>query len=589
MGSLGPYVYSPLEAPRQQIRLLNLLPGNPHDEITCKLQVFTLSDKPRYEALSYVWGDPKVTLAIVVDNHSLQVTTNLHSALQHLCQPLESRWVWIDAICINQIDVAEKNHQVNLMREIYRGAVQGLIWLGDFKFEGLTAVEAEGAFGSIRMIASDCHEVRAALAQPGESTLLARSSFALECAMRNPWWSRIWTIQEVVLPPSATVLWGSVSTSWDSFEKAAEVLARDRDNGSTYISRLPLILQGHHFTGPVIGINYMRKTYDQARLDILWRFRYRVASNPRDKIFGLLGLMPDSSPSKLGEPDYALDTADLYQRVALDLIESNNSLACMIGRRGEPRVCQALPSWAMDWVRPLDPRQRTSRYWDHAFRYQWYCCDNGMAVTMHTHDGTSSISLDGTYMDTIQVIGQATMMNETVVDEDLSVDDLRATITRWHQVASSCQPSNGVHIGGGTWQDAFWRTLIGNLITDDSQPRRKANPADYQSFTAFCDPSNAQAKSSEVYDSLRSFLVNQNFIITRRGHMGIGPRDLEVGDEIWVLFGSRVPFVLRPIAACQAKNSLVSFNLVGDCYVHGCMEGEAMAGLKGGKQTVLLY
>ncbi|KAL9075877.1 MAG: hypothetical protein Q9161_001270 [Pseudevernia consocians] len=587
MRSLGPYIYSRLEAPRQHIRLVDLLPGNSQDEITCELQVVALSDKPRFEALSYVWGDPEVTLPIVVGSHSLHVTTNLHSALQHLRQPLEPRWFWIDAICINQADIAEKTHQVNLMKEIYRGAVQGLVWLGDFVFEGLTEVEAEGAFGSIRMIASDCHEVKTPPAQPGESTLLAQSGCALECAMRlvvphmDNSGSRSSSLDYYFM--------GSVSTSWDSFEKAAEILARDRDNGSTYISELPSILQGHHFTGPVMGIKYMRENYDQARLDIVWRFRYRVASDPRDKVFGLFGLMPDASPSKLRESDYALDTANLYQRVAIDCVESNNGLACMIGRRGEPRVCQALPSWAVDWVRPLDPRQRSSRYWDHAFRYQWFCCDNGMAVSMHTHDGTSSISLDGIHMDTIKVMGQATIMNETVVDEDLSVEDLRATITRWHKVASSCQPSDGMYVGGGTWHDAFWRTLIGDLITDDSQPRRKANLEDHQSFTAFCDLRNAEPKSSEVYDSLRSFLVNQSFIVTQRGHMGIGPRDLEVGDEVWVLFGSRVPFVLRPIAACQTKNSPVTFTLVGDCYVHGCMEGEAMVGLKGEKKTVLLY
>ena len=535
------------------------------------------------------WGDQKATLPIVVDNQSLQVTTNLHSALQHLRQPLESRWVWIDAICINQRDVVEKSHQVNLMRAIYRGAVEGLIWLGDFRLEGLTAAEAEGAFISIRMIASNCHKIKASPAQPGESTLLTRSSSALECAMRNPWWSRIWTVQEAVLPPSTTVLWGSVSTSWNSFEKATEILALDRDNGSTYISGLPFILQGHHFTGPVFGIKYMREHYDQAPLDILWRFRCRAASDPRDKIFGLLGLMPDSFPSKLRESDYGLDTAHLYQRFAIDCIESNNSLACMIGRRGEPRVCQALPSWAVDWISPLDPRQRTSRYWDHAFRYQWYCCDNGMDVSMHMHHGTSSISLDGIYMDTIKVIGQATIMKENVLDADLSVEDLRVTITRWHQVASSCQPSNGMYIGGGTWQDAFWRTLIGDLITSDGQPRRKANLADYPSFTAFCDSSNIEPKSSEVYDSLRSFLVNQSFIVTQRGYMGIGPRDLEVGDEVWLLFGSRVPFVLRRAAACQTNNSTLIYTLVGDCYVHGCMEGEAMAGFEKEKETVLLY
>ena len=585
MGIPVPCIYAPLETSRQHIRLVKLQPGVLQDDIFCNLRTVNLSEQPRFEALSYVWGDPEITLPIVVDSYTIKVTTNLYSALQHLRQPSEPRWVWIDAICINQNDVREKTHQVNLMREIYRSAAQGLVWLGDFQLEGLTEVQAEDAFNIIRMIASSSYEINSLLAQPDDTALFEQSSLALQCMMRNPWWSRIWTAQEVVFPPWTTVIWGSVTIPWSSFEKAAAILARHRENGVAYVSKLPFALQGHQFTGPVHGIMYMRKSHDQEPLDIFWRFRYRVASDPRDKIF----FMPASLTGRLQASDYALDTAELYKRVTLDYIESNKSLVCMIGRRGETHVCQNVPSWAIDWVRPPDLRQQTSRYWDHAFRYPWFCCDNELALSMHRQHGNSSISLDGIYIDTITILGQATFLKEDTVDNDLSVEDLRATIKHWLQIANPCQPSDGMYIGGGTWQDAFWRTLIGDLITSDAQPQRKAEPADHESFIAFCNPDSPDPESSDLYDSLRSFLINQSLVITQQGYMGIGPWNSEVGDELWVLFGGRVPFVLRPYTTCDLNESLKSYTLVGDCYVHGCMQGQLMTRLKDRTQTAFLY
>src|SRR5271163_1637938 len=96
----GPYPYQVLDAEQRQIRVLTLLPGNWHDPISCELEVVSLNDDPAYFALSYVWGDPKVTLPIYLHKHALQVTSNLENALRRLRGPIKPMVIWIDALCM---------------------------------------------------------------------------------------------------------------------------------------------------------------------------------------------------------------------------------------------------------------------------------------------------------------------------------------------------------------------------------------------------------------------------------------------------------------------------------------------------------
>jgi predicted AAA+ superfamily ATPase len=109
------------------IRLLTILRGARGSLIRSSLAVASLDDDLHYEALSYTWGDPTVERAINVnENHSLKVTANLETALQYLRCPDKERVLWIDAICINQDDNAEKSNQVQLMSGIIGRALNVL-------------------------------------------------------------------------------------------------------------------------------------------------------------------------------------------------------------------------------------------------------------------------------------------------------------------------------------------------------------------------------------------------------------------------------------------------------------------------------
>ncbi|KAF1817380.1 heterokaryon incompatibility, partial [Eremomyces bilateralis CBS 781.70] len=83
-----------------------------------------------YEAISYVWGAAEHSTKVIVNNERVKVRQNLHLALQSLRYQDSARTVWVDAICINQNNNKERSHQVDLMRNIYQGADQVVVWLG---------------------------------------------------------------------------------------------------------------------------------------------------------------------------------------------------------------------------------------------------------------------------------------------------------------------------------------------------------------------------------------------------------------------------------------------------------------------------
>jgi ankyrin repeat protein len=92
------YSGASLDRTRHEIRLLKILPGNEDDPIRCTLSRAVLDEQPEYEALSYVWGDPKHRRKILVDGRKTKVTINLEVALRHLRNPNTPRTVWIDAL-----------------------------------------------------------------------------------------------------------------------------------------------------------------------------------------------------------------------------------------------------------------------------------------------------------------------------------------------------------------------------------------------------------------------------------------------------------------------------------------------------------
>jgi hypothetical protein len=182
----APYKGQEFDDAKRQILLLHLAKGTTrHAPIVCDTTVVSLNDGNPYIALSYCWGETKEgDEAMITFNQSpnFPIGGNLEDALCHIRSTNETVTLWVDALCINQENHNEKNHQVQIMREIYRNSEQTCIWLGK------AADDSDLAMDIIANLDGDN------LDSPYNS-IDASGLKALEKLQKRPYWTRIWVVQ----------------------------------------------------------------------------------------------------------------------------------------------------------------------------------------------------------------------------------------------------------------------------------------------------------------------------------------------------------------------------------------------------------
>jgi len=199
--------YTPLSAAAAEIRLLDLVPGEFNTPISCILRIVSLDDEPKFEALSYVWGEEKSKNPITVDGRPTEITANLEAALRALRHTDTLRTLWIDAICINQEDVGEKNIQLPLMGKIYTGASRVLAWMGPSNPDIELTISWFQTY--VWKEHTEASQFWLNLDEAAKSDL--KATLAKECAIyraskgyadiwTSPYWARMWTCQEYSLP-----------------------------------------------------------------------------------------------------------------------------------------------------------------------------------------------------------------------------------------------------------------------------------------------------------------------------------------------------------------------------------------------------
>jgi predicted nucleic acid-binding protein len=130
MATITNYNYTRLAVPNE-IRLVQILPGETSSPMLCEILHTSLGSHASYEALSYTWGNLDSSLTIRVNSSALVVSRNLYEALQRLRLSSKMRTIWIDAISINQADIAERSQQVGVMRNNFSHAFNVVVWLGE--------------------------------------------------------------------------------------------------------------------------------------------------------------------------------------------------------------------------------------------------------------------------------------------------------------------------------------------------------------------------------------------------------------------------------------------------------------------------
>ncbi|KAK3340003.1 heterokaryon incompatibility protein-domain-containing protein [Lasiosphaeria hispida] len=303
------------------------------------------------------------------------VTLNLRTALLNIRQPGQPCTLWVDAVCIDQANVLERSHQVSIMAGIYRNATRTIVWLGDsrppFTKKAYAIVEALAAEATSRQYAGAEATLNGlSLSLLGTKRIESpsfdrfRDDFSVLHLACAGWWFRTWTVQEILLASQAVVMTGTFTMDWDQF-------CAGIDYGLAIGIWNPVMLGivVDPVVIPYLSMSALRKQRRspssrppscgpsavipaQALLELLTRCRFRQASDPRDKVYALLGLEDgedqDTQVSALGiEPDYRRSETEVYCHTARHLLLHSADLN-MLGA-STATTNQTLPSWVPDW------------------------------------------------------------------------------------------------------------------------------------------------------------------------------------------------------------------------------------------------
>lgn len=272
-----------------EIRLVKIRPGYEHDEVRCHIHHFDYSKAPPFIALSYRWGTAAERIPIQIGTQMFDVMSNAWWALHYLRRYYLESYIWLDAICINQTNYSEKNLQVECMGNIFSKAKEVVCWLG---------LEDEGtktAFDSLR-----CAETYRGPTW-GFQQRVERSSSALWRLLQRDYWSRLWIVQEIVLARNLTLMCGKHLLSWNFLEMFISNVKANRDHilmrPLRGIENLPVATlvahrrREHRTRGSERDWRLPRKTL----LYLLSDYRDCGCLDPRDKIYGLVGLFNDQA------------------------------------------------------------------------------------------------------------------------------------------------------------------------------------------------------------------------------------------------------------------------------------------------------
>jgi hypothetical protein len=375
-------VHAELDMKREEFRIMELISWEDADKpVECRLHTFSFADSPPFTALSYVWGNPKVTKPIVVDGQKIQVTANLETALRHTPKHWASRFpnrdrhslrIWADAVCINQANAKEKSHQVQLMRKIYAQAELDIGWLGvgDERMKLAMDTIITSAYAINHIASKDFSWLQ-------RFPNLCRYNETNAIETHKPWdavrdfldldfWYRAWIFQELTL--SKTVILASSVKSCDFadiFTVCNWFSVLNSHFRKNPIPTKPIYLGDPEWRmliddvklGNQSTINLITwardelvANYQYAKFDKRWRLQslafHFKATNPLDYIYAFLGV--SEVPIK---PDYTKDIGEVYCQCmkAWLLYENNLNFLCSAGLNRYGQNSRGLPSWVPDW------------------------------------------------------------------------------------------------------------------------------------------------------------------------------------------------------------------------------------------------
>jgi tetratricopeptide (TPR) repeat protein len=640
-------LYTPLPS-KTSIRLLHLQRGRDGSEIRCKLKIHELNAAPSYEALSYVWGNPEPPEPIYLNDTRVNVRPNLFAALRRLLpvyvtcsygkadesDALHTRYkflrrddywsradspteraVWADAICINQEDTEEKSEQVKLMALIYSRASQVVIWLGSDEGDTVNALPIIATtLDDYKTSTKEDYPLPFRLfpyeAPPGYPNFGDEKWFSLARFFDKEWFERIWVIQEAALASFAVVFLGKFQLEWDAIGDAALWLYHNQfpDAAYRYLGKTGQWQQ------PELGRSIFRMTR-AADIQLAKKFRItwdlmEAASKfkctlPVDRIYGILGLVDDFQI----EPDYSRPVSQVFRSMTRQLIEKRRDLMILGQVNHEPK---SSPSCASSWVPqwPRDPHF-TILNRPNAATPNMYYASAQEPLKLEQHQNESYLVLHGIpackvvacsstlekgsgnpgdvlamFRSIKDFIGTYLVSNKSDNLDTYSVilQVLTAGASKPPETESLDPESGAEVLVLQSMMEDGW--ALESMI-ENQPPSGNTSREVYPGFMYF----NMGAEvARDIFPKVGHKCNGRRLFMTNDGHFGIGPRAMEPGDEVAVLFGGITPFIVRSVSQRRRESEgYGSYRFVGESYIHGFMKGEVITAWRNGLYNSVVF
>lgn len=594
LGEKG-YRYKPLA--KGQFRVLVLWPSR-SAAIRCQIMHCTLDDPEfAYIAISYAWGDIGDKRSIRIrdadrdEEVEINITASLEAALRAVRKRDDRVYVWADALSIDQQNWVEKKEQVRKMTQIYQKAKRVAIWLGP------EADDSELALALIQKVGTGTKlpsHIDKQTASPFTKAHLAATAALFD----RDYWYRLWVVQEVFNAREIAVYCGRSVLPWSCFKETSEVL---RNSKTILYRNFPIGTRSEHYyfknsnlsvpqalryQGPTsfleLGspseLHDLEKKKDEVvfkrLLEVMKMCRRKLSSDPKDKVFGVLGVLPTTIREEI-QIDYGCSVKDVYINIVDILLRTTGSLDIICEAIHFPPHANnvSIPSWVPDWSHVPDSKSigeecrfSASGTTRHKARIDPYMKSKLEITAIHL----GTVKDQGVALGTLCTLPDYLMAflqwRSLLLDSFAGADE--ASLLRAQQ--EFCLTLCLHQVPSAITSASSWMDLCYHVFASSIKERMPSLAIDEElkNYTRMDFDMSLDDRRQFIQDHIASRMMGRRFLMTKEKLMGLGTGFLMRGDIVVVALGCSTPIVLRP----EGKE----YRFVGDVYISGYMRGKAV-------------
>ncbi|KAI1410744.1 HET-domain-containing protein [Hypoxylon sp. FL1857] len=520
--------------------------------------------KLNYEALSYTWGSSKSRRTAIVEGSEpatgfrailrtqrLRINRNLREALRYLRYEDDCRVMWIDAICIDQRDANERSEQVQRMGLIFSLARRVVAWLGPSSSSSGLAFSKLDYLGLQVEFTRDGWQLRPPSCDEPDWCLWSVPLpydtdvwDAISDLCSRDWFSRLWVIQEIHLGNANSILKCGHDEILFSLFRRALICINGKDEGVPKSTIRNIDYLGEFCWG--VGGNPFEET--------IYDFCGQSCEDDRDKIYGVMNLAPPEIATHI-RVDYKQSATKVFEQAFLALAKQQRRLAQLqfSGRRYSTSTSTSpeSPTWVPDW----------SRYVRITVPHNGGFCASGISALRAMHTDGGRLEVTARYFATV-----------SDADGPIIAKDFSDVVKTYKSKIELGRLQELRYPTGDTYHNAWLQTLTLSQNRDRFPELASPTLAEISEVvTAEADGAAATGELSTFYRRLITSWVNGCLFETRNGYVGMIDGKPHAGDEVFIILGCDLPMLLRPTTTGE-------YEVVGDCYVHGIMDGEAILG-----------